>query len=66
MKFLARLERAFAKDLELHVVLDTYGTHNHPKVKAWLAKKWRCRRVDLASATSGVDHYTISHKESNS
>ncbi len=47
MKFLARLEREFAKDLELHVVLDNYGTHNHPKVKAWLAKKWRCRRVDL-------------------
>lgn len=23
---------------QLHVVLDNYGTHKHPKVKAWLAK----------------------------
>src|SRR5262245_13368992 len=38
LKFLARLEREFVKDLELHLILDNYGTHTHPKVKAWLAK----------------------------
>src|SRR5215470_6849702 len=38
LKFLARLEREFTKDLQMHLILDNYGTHTHPKVRAWLAK----------------------------
>src|ERR1700736_6905934 len=38
LKFLSRLNREFGKDLELHLILDNYGTHTHPQVKAWLAK----------------------------
>ena len=25
-------------ELAIHMILDNYGTHNHPKVKAWLEK----------------------------
>jgi putative transposase len=28
-------------DLEIHIVLDNYATHKHPKVKAWLAARPR-------------------------
>jgi hypothetical protein len=36
--FLNRLEPDIAEGLLLHVVLDIYGSHKHPKVRAWLAR----------------------------
>ena len=41
LKFLRRLDREFPKKTELHLILDNYGTHSHPKVKAWLGKHSR-------------------------
>jgi transposase len=37
LRFLKQVARAYPRR-ELHIVLDNYGTHKHPKVKAWLAK----------------------------
>ncbi len=36
LKFLRRLDREFPKQLDLHLILDNYGTHKHAKVRAWL------------------------------
>jgi transposase len=41
LKFLRRLDREFAKRKVLHLIVDNYGTHNHPNVKAWLEKHRR-------------------------
>jgi transposase len=41
LKFLRRLDRESPKKRELHLILDNYGTHKHPKVKAWLEKRPR-------------------------
>ena len=38
LKFLRRLDRAFPRNKTLHLILDNYGTHKHPNVKAWLQK----------------------------
>jgi len=38
LKFLRRLDREFAGDVPLHLVMDNYGTHKHPNVKAWLKR----------------------------
>jgi transposase len=38
LKFLRRLDKEFPKSLDLHLIVDNYGTHTHPNVKAWLAK----------------------------
>jgi transposase len=38
LKFLRQINRATPKGLSLHLILDNYGTHNHPNVKAWLKK----------------------------
>lgn len=38
MRFLRRLDSEFPQELMLHVVMDNYGTHKHPKVKAWLKR----------------------------
>ena len=41
LRFLQNLDRQTPRHLEIHMVLDNYGTHKHPKVKAWLKRKPR-------------------------
>jgi len=36
LRFLRRLDHEFPENLALHLVMDNYGTHKHPKVQAWL------------------------------
>lgn len=38
VKFLQRLDEEFPIDLKLHVVMDNYGTHKHPRVQNWLKR----------------------------
>jgi transposase len=38
LKFLRKIDRETPRGLDLHLILDNYGTHNHPNVKKWLAK----------------------------
>ena len=41
IRFLNTVEREVAADQAVHVVLDNYATHKHPKVKAWLQRHSR-------------------------
>ena len=36
--FLRQINRETPKEKEVHLICDNYSTHNHPNVKAWLAK----------------------------
>ena len=38
LRFLRKIDRSVPKGLELHLIVDNYGTHNHPNVRAWLEK----------------------------
>ena len=38
LKFLRVIDREVPKGLQVHLILDNYGTHKHPNVVAWLAK----------------------------
>ena len=38
IKFLRRLDAELPEELNLHLVVDNYGTHKHPKVLAWLKR----------------------------
>src|SRR5881397_185313 len=40
-KFLRQIDQAIPPELAVHLILDNYGTHTHPKVKNWLAKNPR-------------------------
>jgi transposase len=40
LRFLKQVAKAYPRK-NLHIVCDNYGTHKHPKVKAWLAKNPR-------------------------
>lgn len=41
IRFLKRIDRCVQKHLDVHLVLDNYGTHKTPEVKTWLAKHRR-------------------------
>jgi transposase len=38
LSFLRHLDRNVPSDLEVHLILDNYATHKHPRIKAWLAR----------------------------
>ena len=38
IRFLNVVERDVPADKNIHVILDNYATHKHPKVKAWLMR----------------------------
>ncbi len=38
LRFLNTIEAAVPAGKLIHVVLDNYATHKHPKVRAWLAR----------------------------
>ena len=43
LRFLDRIEHSVDADLDIHLVLDNYGTRKHPEVKKWLAARPRYR-----------------------
>jgi transposase len=38
LRFLRTINREVPEELDIHMILDNYGTHGHPNVKAWLGK----------------------------
>ena len=41
LQFLRHIDANVPKDLDIHMVVDNYGTHKHPKVRRWLAARPR-------------------------
>ena len=41
IEFLKTIDREVPTGLKVHLILDNYATHSHPKVKAWLARHRR-------------------------
>jgi transposase len=38
LRFLRTIDTQVPRKLQIHLIVDNYGTHTHPNVKAWLAK----------------------------
>ena len=38
IRFLNKINRETPADLQLHLIVDNYATHKHPKVRAWLQR----------------------------
>jgi transposase len=51
LRFLKKVAAAHP-DIDLHVVLDNYGTHKHPEVRRWLARPQN-RRITLHFTPTG-------------
>src|SRR6202521_6160940 len=61
IRFLKRIDRCVKKHLDIHLVLDNYGTHKTPEVKAWLAKH---RRFTLHFTPTSASCSTLSSASS--
>lgn len=55
LRFMKRVEREVDPALEIHVILDNYATHKHPKVKAWLEKHPRVHFHFLPTSASWLN-----------
>lgn len=41
LAFLRRLDACIPQEFEVHLIVDNYATHKHPKVRTWLAQRPR-------------------------
>ncbi len=41
LAFLKHVETSVPKHLDVHIILDNYATHKHPRIKRWLAVRDR-------------------------
>jgi transposase len=55
LSFLRRLDREFPARLDLHLILDNYGTHKHPHVTQWLAKRPRFHLHFIPTSSSWLN-----------
>jgi len=55
LKFLRRLDNEFPATLKLHLVLDNYGTHKHPKVQSWLRRHPRFKLHFIPTSSSWLN-----------
>jgi transposase len=55
IKFLRRLDEEFPAELNLHLVVDNYGTHKHPKVQSWLERHPRCKLHFIPTSSSWLN-----------
>ncbi len=55
LKFLRLIDQQTPAHLDLHLIADNYGTHQHPKVKAWLAKHPRFHMHFVPTSSSWLN-----------
>jgi transposase len=53
--FLKKIDRIVHKHLDLHLIMDNYGTHKTPEVKAWLAKHQRFKVHFIPTSSSWLN-----------
>jgi transposase len=55
LHFLRKLDAETPPHLELHLILDNYGTHTHPRVKTWLTKHRRFQLHPTPTSSSWLN-----------
>jgi transposase len=55
LAFLERIERVTPRRRDIHLILDNYGTHTHPKVQAWFAAHPRYHRHFTPTSSSWLN-----------
>jgi len=55
LKFLRKIDRETPAKMDLHLIVDNYGTHNHPNVKAWLSKHTRFHLHFIPTSSSWLN-----------
>ena len=55
LKFLKLLDEEYPGEAELHLVMDNYGTHKHPRVKRWMARRPRFKTHFIPTSSSWLN-----------
>lgn len=55
IKFLKLIDQETPAHLDLHLIVDNYSTHKHPKVKAWLNRHPRFRQHFVPTSSSWLN-----------
>jgi transposase len=55
LKFLGTINREIPVELDIHMILDNYGTHSHPNVKTWLEKHPRFKLYYTPTSSSWLN-----------
>ncbi len=55
LAFLERIERVTPRRRDIHLILDNYGTHTHPRVQAWFAAHSRYHRHFTPTGSSWLN-----------
>lgn len=55
LQFMRKVDRSVPAELELHVILDNYATHKHPRVRRWLARHPRVHFHFLPTSASWLN-----------
>ena len=55
IKFLNLINRETPAELELHLIVDNYATHKHPRVKAWLKRHKRFHQHFIPTSSSWLN-----------
>ena len=55
IKFLRRIDAETPPELELHLIVDNYATHKHPKVRRWLGRHRRFHLHFIPTSSSWLN-----------
>jgi len=54
-KFLRQIDQSIPPELDIHMILDNYGTHKHPQVQSWLGKHPRFHLHFIPTSSSWLN-----------
>jgi len=55
LRFMRKVERSVEPDLDIHVIVDNYATHKHPKVRQWLQRHPRVQFHFVPTSSSWLN-----------
>jgi len=55
LRFLKKIDAEVVAGLDLHLIVDNYGTHKHPRVKAWLRRHPRFHLHFIPTSSSWLN-----------
>jgi transposase len=55
IRFLKKIDSQTPTELDLHLIVDNYGTHKHPRVKSWLGRHRRFRLHFIPTSSSWLN-----------
>jgi transposase len=55
IRFLKRIDAETPHDLSLHLIVDNYGTHKHPRVQSWLQRHPRFQLHFIPTSSSWLN-----------